>query len=52
MKKILMDGDSIVIDGIELSKEKIKEIMTENVVLKRQLNFVRTTFNEVGVSNE
>lgn len=50
MKKILMDGDSIVIDGIELSKEKIKEIMTENVILRRQINFVRTNFG--GVSNE
>lgn len=52
MKKILMDGDSIVVDGLELSKEEIKNVLTENVVLKRQLNFVRTTFNEVGVSNE
>ena len=48
----MMDGDSIVIDGIELSKEKIKEIMTENVILRRQINFVRTNFNKVGVSNE
>ena len=51
MKKILMDGDSIVVDGLELSKEQIKEVLTENVVLKRQIDFVRTTF-EVGVSNE
>lgn len=53
MKKILMDGDSIVVDGLELSKEEIKNVLTENVVLKRQLNFVRTTFNDgVGVSDE
>lgn len=53
MKKILMDGDSIVVDGLELSKEEIKNVLTENVILKRQLNFVRTTFNDgVGVSNE
>ena len=51
MKKILMDGDSIIVDGLELSKEQIKEVLTENVVLKRQIDFVRTTF-EVGVSNE
>ena len=47
-----MDGDSIVVDGLELSKEQIKEVLTENVVLKRQIDFVRTNFNKVGVSNE
>lgn len=52
MKKILMETDSIVVDGLELSYEELKNVLTENVVLKRQLNFVRTTFNEVGVSNE
>ena len=52
MKKILMDGDSVIVDGLELSKEKIKNILTENVVLKRQIDFVRTTFKEDGVSNE
>ena len=52
MKKILMDGDSVIVDGLELSKEKIKNILTENVVLKRQIDFVRTTFNKDGVSNE
>ena len=52
MKKILMDGDSIIVDGLELSKEQIKEVLTENVVLKRQINFVRTNFNNGGVINE
>ncbi len=52
MKKILKDGDSVIVDGLELSKEKIKNILTENVVLKRQIDFVRTTFKEDGVSNE
>ena len=52
MKKILLESDSIVVDGLELSYEELKNVLTENVVLKRQLNFVRTTFNEVGVSNE
>ena len=46
-----MDGDSIIVDGLELSKEQIKEVLTENVVLKRQIDFVRTTFNG-GVINE
>ena len=51
MKKILLESDSIVVDGLELSYEELKNVLTENVVLKRQLNFVRTTF-KVGVSNE
>ncbi|WP_296885093.1 hypothetical protein [uncultured Methanobrevibacter sp.] len=45
-----MDGDIVIVDGVELSKEKIKEILKENVVLRRQVDFVRTTFG--GVSNE
>ena len=28
----MMDGDIIIVDGVELSKEKIKEILTENLV--------------------
>lgn len=51
MKKLLMDGDIVIVDGVELSKEKIKEILKENVVLRRQVDFVRTTFKG-GVSNE
>ena len=51
MKKILKKGDSVIIDGKELTKEKIKKLMTENIVLKRQINFVRTTnFLEGSVS--
>ena len=46
-----MDGDSIIVDGLELSKEQIKEVLTENVVLKRQIDFVRTNFSG-GVNNE
>lgn len=49
MIKILNDGDTIAIDGVELSKEKIKNILKENLSLKRQVEFVRTTFNEGGV---
>lgn len=51
MKQKLNDGDIIDIDGVELSKEKIKEILTENLVLRRQIDFVQTTFNG-GVSSE
>lgn len=52
MKKILLESDSIVIDGIELTYEQLKTVLTENVVLKRQINFVRTNFNNGGVINE
>lgn len=49
MKIILNDDDIIVVDGVELSKEKIKEILLENVGLS---TFVQTTFKEGGVSNK
>lgn len=51
MKQKLNDGDIIDIDGVELSKEKIKEILTENLVLRRQIDFVQTTFKG-GVTSE
>ena len=51
MKKILMDGDSIVLDGVVISKEKLKEYLTERVVLKKQLEYVKEVAAG-GVSNE
>ena len=55
MNKIC-DGDSIVIDGVELSYNEIKKILIEHIVFKRKLAFLETRLNnlkeEVGVSNE
>ena len=51
MKKILLDGDSIVIDGIEIPAEKLKEYLTERIVLKRQLAYVKE-IAAGGVSSE
>ena len=41
MKKILLDGDSVIIDGIEFTKEELKTFLTERIVLKRQLETVK-----------
>ena len=51
MKKILLDGDSIVLDGVVISKEKLKEYLTERVILKKQLEYVKEVAAG-GVSNE
>ena len=41
MKKILLDGDSVIIEGIEFTKEELKTFLTERIVLKRQLETVK-----------
>jgi hypothetical protein len=41
MKKILLDGDIAVIDGKEFTTEQIKNYLTERIVLKRQLEYVK-----------
>ena len=51
MKKILMPGDSVIIDGVELTTEELKTFLTERIVLKRQLDYVKELAAE-GVSNE
>ncbi|MBR0059342.1 MAG: hypothetical protein IJP99_08445 [Methanobrevibacter sp.] len=51
MKKILLDGDSIVIDGIEISKEDLKIYLTERVQYKKQLDYVKT-LAQGGVASE
>lgn len=52
MKKILLDGDSIVIDGVEITKEEIKKALVDQVRYRKLSDFVQTTFQEAGVSNE
>lgn len=46
MKKLLMDGDTVIIDGIELSKEKIKELLKTEYKYHNLSEFIRTTFSE------
>lgn len=51
MKKYIMDGDSIILDGVEITKEELKKYLTERIVLKRQLNYVKE-LAAGGVSSE
>ena len=50
MKKILLECDSIVIDGIEITYNELKDYLTERIVLKRQLEVVETIFRDGGVN--
>ena len=43
MKKYLMEGDSIVIDGIELTYKEIKHAVIEQEKFNRLSDFLRTT---------
>ena len=49
MKKILVDGDIAVIDGKEFTTEEIKTFLTERIVLKRQLDYVKSIAAGGGV---
>jgi len=51
MKKILLDGDSIVLDGVEITTEELKTFLTERIAYKRQLEYVRN-IAKGGVANE
>lgn len=53
MKKMLVDGDTIVIDGKEFTKEEIKNALIDQLRYHKLSDFVQTTFQETdGVSNE
>ena len=55
MKEIIVRNDDLVIDidGIKLNKTQLKRILTENVVMKRQLDFVQNEISAIcGGSNE
>ena len=52
MKKMLVDGDSIIIDGVELTTEEIKKALVDQLKYRKLSDFVQETFNEAGVSNE
>ena len=52
MKKILMNGDSAIIDGVEFTTEEIKKAIVEQEKYARLSNFLRTALPEGGVSSE
>lgn len=52
MKKMLMDDDTVIIDGKEFTKEEIKNALVDQVRYHKLSDFVQETFNEAGVSNE
>lgn len=51
MKKILMPGDSIIIDGVELTTEEIKTALIDQCKYNKLSDFLQTTF-EGGVPSE
>ena len=52
MRKMLLDGDSIVIDGVEFTTEEIKNALVDQVRYRKLSDFVQTTFTEAGVTDE
>lgn len=48
--KIFKNKCSIITDGATIDYNQLKKIIIENAVLKRQIDFVRTNLQEVGVS--
>jgi len=49
MKKILHKGDIAIIDGKEFTTEEIKTFLTERIILKRQLAYVKSIATGGGV---
>lgn len=49
MKKILLNGDSAIIDGKEFTTEEIKHAIIEQEKYSRLSNFLRTTLPQEGV---
>ena len=45
MKKILVEGDILVLDGKEISYNQLTGYLTERIVLKRQLDYVKSIFS-------
>ena len=46
-----MPGDSVIIDGVELTTEELKTFLTERVIFKKQLETVKS-IAKGGVINE
>lgn len=49
MKKILLEGDVLVLDGKEFSYSQLTNFLTERVILKRQLAYVKSIANGGGI---
>ena len=52
MRKMLLDGDSVLIDGVEITKEEIKQAMIDQMKYTKMAAFLQTTFNKGGVTSE
>jgi hypothetical protein len=52
MKKILMDGDVAIIDGVEFTTEEIKNAFVEQYKFHKLSDFIQTNFDNGGVSSE
>lgn len=46
--KIFKNKCSIFIDGATIDYNQLKQQLTENVILKKQIEYVKTTFKEEG----
>ena len=42
MKKILLEGDTLVLDGKEFSYDQLTGYLTERFILKKQLDYVKS----------
>ena len=51
MKKILLENDILVIDGKEISYDQLTGYLTERVILRKQLDYVKS-IAKGGVINE
>ena len=51
MKKILLEGDTLILDGKEFTYDQLTGYLTERVVFKKQLDYVKSIATG-GVSNE
>lgn len=49
MKKILLNGDSVIIDGKEFTTEEIKTAIVEQHKFNKLSNFLRTTLPQEEV---
>ena len=52
MRKMILESDSIVIDGVELTYEEIKSAVVEQHKFHKLSDFLETTFQKEGVLNE
>ena len=49
---MLLDGDTVLIDGKEFTKEELKEALVNQYRFNNLSNFLRTECQKGGVSNE